>query len=137
MFASLVRIRMASLNYKHLHYFGPSPNVAASLVPVNNCMTPQTISGQLSLSKISKVKLCFEKSGRNLELTEAGRLVFAYAEEIFLLGQELEQVPQHHPTERTVQLRVGVSLMRLQKQWPYKLLETCTTFASDLAYQLS
>jgi len=84
---------MSRLNYKHLHYFWivareGSISRASEILHV----TPQTISGQLSLLEASMGAELFTKSGRNLVLTEAGRLAYGYAEEIFLLGGELEDV---------------------------------------------
>jgi LysR family transcriptional activator of nhaA len=84
---------MSRLNYKHLHYFWivareGSITRASEILHV----TPQTISGQLSLLEASMGAELFTKSGRNLVLTEAGRLAYGYAEEIFLLGGELEDV---------------------------------------------
>jgi LysR family transcriptional activator of nhaA len=114
---------MPSLNYKHLHYFWMVAKTG-SIVRASEQLhlTPQTISGQLSLFEDVQGEALFRKSGRNLELTEAGRLVFSYAEDIFALGQELEEVLHHRPTARSVQLRVGVS-DALPKTLAYRLLE--------------
>ncbi|MFZ6798871.1 transcriptional activator NhaR [Undibacterium sp. Di24W] len=123
---------MAVLNYKHLHYFwvvAKTGSIARASEQLH--ITPQTISGQLSLFEEIQGEALFEKSGRNLELTEAGRIVLAYAEEIFSLGQELEQLLQHHPTERTVQLRVGVS-DAVAKAVAYKLLEPALSLPQTL-----
>jgi LysR family transcriptional activator of nhaA len=123
---------MATLNYKHLHYFwivAKTGSIARASEQLY--VTPQTISGQLSLFEDLQGEQLFKKSGRNLELTEAGRLVFVYAEEIFQLGQELEQVLQHHPTERTVQLRVGVS-DAVAKAVAYRLLEPALALPQTL-----
>ncbi|MFZ6688942.1 transcriptional activator NhaR [Undibacterium sp. SXout11W] len=114
---------MSNLNYKHLHYFwavAKAGSIARASEQLH--LTPQTISGQLSLFEQNQGEALFRKSGRNLELTEAGRLVLSYAEDIFALGQELEEVLHHRPTERTLQLRVGVS-DALPKIVAYKLLE--------------
>ncbi|MDE2427633.1 MAG: transcriptional activator NhaR [Burkholderiales bacterium] len=114
---------MSALNYKHLHYFwtvAKSGSIARAAEQLH--VTPQTISGQLSLFEAMQGEALFRKSGRNLELTEAGRLVLSYADDIFALGQELEEVLHHRPTERTVQLRVGVS-DALPKAVAYRLLE--------------
>ncbi|MBI3713052.1 MAG: transcriptional activator NhaR [Burkholderiales bacterium] len=114
---------MASINYKHLHYFwmvAKLGSIARASEQLH--LTPQTISGQLSLFEDLQGEALFKKSGRKLELTEAGRLAFSYAQEIFSLGQELEQVLQHHPTERSLQLRVGVSDV-VEKAVAYKLIE--------------
>jgi LysR family transcriptional activator of nhaA len=114
---------MSSLNYKHLHYFwavAKAGSIARASEQLH--LTPQTISGQLSLFESIQGERLFKKSGRNLELTEAGRLVLSYAEDIFSLGKELEQVLHHLPTERIVQLRVGVS-DSVAKAVAYRLLE--------------
>jgi LysR family transcriptional regulator, transcriptional activator of nhaA len=94
-------------------------------------LTPQTISGPLSLLEEIQGEQLLEKSGRNLVLTDAGRLVLSYAEGIFSLGQELEEVLQHRPTERTVQLRVGVS-DAVAKVLAYRLLEPALNAAQTL-----
>lgn len=112
-----------SINYKHLHYFwmvAKAGSIARASEQLH--LTPQTISAQLALFEENQGEALFRKSGRNLELTEAGRLVLGYAEDIFALGQELEEVLHHRPTERAVQLRVGVA-DALPKLVAYRLLE--------------
>ena len=48
----------------------------------------------------------FEKSGRNLALTETGRLVLSYADEIFSLGGELEEFVHQLPARLPQTLRI-------------------------------
>ena len=50
----------------------------------------------------------FNRVGRNLEITEAGRLILSYANEIFSLGGELEEVVHQLPDGRPTLFRVGV-----------------------------
>ena len=50
----------------------------------------------------------FSRSGRNLVLTEVGRLVYRYANEIFLIGRELTDVLKGRPPGRPIRLTVGV-----------------------------
>jgi len=71
-------------------------------------ITPQTISGQISLLEAHFGADLFNKVGRNIELTETGRLVLNFANEIFSLGSELEQMMHHLPEDRPQQFRVGV-----------------------------
>ena len=123
---------MTSLNYKHLHYFwvvAKAGSIARASEQLN--LTPQTISGQISLFEDIQGEQLFKKQGRNLQLTEAGRLVLSYAEEIFSLGQELEEVLQHRPTARTLQLRVGVS-DAVAKAVAYRLLEPALALPQTL-----
>ncbi|MBC3883512.1 transcriptional activator NhaR [Undibacterium griseum] len=123
---------MPTLNYKHLHYFwvvAKAGSIARASEQLH--LTPQTISAQLSLFEEMQGEAMFRKNGRNLALTEAGRLVLSYADEIFTLGQELEEVLHHRPTERTLQLRVGVS-DALPKTVAYRLLESALQLPQTL-----
>ena len=97
------------VNYKHLHYFwvvAREGGVARASERLH--LTPQTISGQLSLLEEQLGVALFERVGRNLELTETGRLALSYADEIFSLGGELEEVIHQLPEGRPQQFRVGV-----------------------------
>ena len=49
-------------------------------------LTPQTISGQICLLEEHLGEVLFARVGRNLELTETGRLVLRYADEFFHWG---------------------------------------------------
>ncbi len=97
------------INYKHLHYFwavAKEGGIARASERLN--LTPQTISGQLTvLENYLGVEL-FNRVGRNLELTETGRLILSYADEIFSLGGELEEVIHQLPDDRPQLFRVGV-----------------------------
>jgi len=111
------------VNYKHLHYFwavAREGGVARASERLH--LTPQTISGQLSLlEKYLGVDL-FTRVGRNLELTEPGRLILSYANEIFSLGGELEEVIHQLPDRRTQLFRVGVVDM-VPKSIAHRVLE--------------
>jgi LysR family transcriptional activator of nhaA len=111
------------LNYKHLYYFwmvAKSGSIALASEQLH--VTPQTISGQLSIFEEAQGEKLFQKTGRNLELTETGRVVLSYAEEIFSLGQELEQLLQQETIERSLLLRVGVS-DAISKAVAFRLIE--------------
>lgn len=97
------------LNYHHLHYFwvvAREGSVTAACDVLH--LSQPTISGQVrELEKAMKAPL-FEKSGRGLALTETGRAVFRYADDIFALGRELMDVVSGRPVGQPVRLRVGV-----------------------------
>jgi LysR family transcriptional regulator, transcriptional activator of nhaA len=97
------------VNYKHLHYFWAVAQ-EGSVVRASERLhlTPQTISGQLSLLEQNLGVDLFSRVGRNLELTENGRLILSYANEIFSLGSELEEVLHQLPESRPQLFRVGV-----------------------------
>ena len=66
-----------------------SPKVAL-LLPVKKLHLAQpTISGQLTVFEQAIGEKLFYKQGRKLQLTDTGRIVFHYAEEIFALGRDL------------------------------------------------
>lgn len=98
------------VNYKHLHYFwmvAKEGGVARASERLH--LTPQTISGQLSLLEGYLGTKLFNRVGRNLELTETGRLVLSYADEIFSLGCELDEVIHQLPAQLPQLFRVGVA----------------------------
>lgn len=97
------------INYKHLHYFwavATEGGVARASERLH--LTPQTISGQLGLLEDHLGEALFTRVGRNLELTETGKLVLSYANEIFSLGSELEEAIHQLPNSRPQLLKVGV-----------------------------
>ena len=100
---------MSWLNYHHLFYFW---TVAREGSIARACdrllLTQPTISGQIrELERAFDVKL-FEKVGRNLVLSEQGREVYRYADEIFTLGRELQDAMTGRPAGRLVRLVVGI-----------------------------
>ena len=97
------------INYKHLYYFwAVAKEGSVSRASERLHLTPQTISGQLSLLEESLGVDLFIRSGRNLKLTERGRLILSYADEIFSLGGELEEVIHQLPAGRPHVFKVGV-----------------------------
>lgn len=114
---------MSSINFKHLRYFwAVASNGSIARAADILHLTPQTISGQLrELEEQLDVKL-FEKSGRSLELTDAGRMVFSYADEMFRLGNELQDVLQGRIPGSALTLNVGVAMV-VPKLLAYRLLE--------------
>ena len=110
------------VNYKHLHYFwvvAKQGGIARASERLH--LTPQTISGQISQLEESLGEALFNKVGRNLELTETGRLVLSYADEIFSLGNELEEALHNLPTDRPMIFKVGVAEV-VPKTIAYRLL---------------
>ena len=101
---------MNNLNYKHLRYFwmvaktGSIAKAAEQLF-----LTPQSISGQLTeFANVLGVEL-FRRSGRNLEITDAGRQVMAYADEIFSIGDELLNAIHDQRAKKSTPLKVGIA----------------------------
>lgn len=94
--------------------------------------TPQTLSGQIKLLEDSLGHSLFRKSGRQLALTEEGRMVLGYADEIFALGTELESaVKQTDGDHRALEFRVGVA-DSVAKSVAYRLLEPALQMAEPV-----
>jgi len=114
---------MEWLNYHHLLYFSVVAREGSiTRASEQLSLTQATISAQIrSLEEVLGEKL-FSRVGRNLMLTEMGRMVFRYADEIFTLGRELMDTLKGRPTGRPVRLVVGVA-DALPKLIAYRLLE--------------
>ncbi len=101
---------MAALNFKHLRYFwvvAKSGAIARAAEQLH--LTPQSISGQLRELEESLGVELFRRAGRGLELTEAGRRILRYAEEIFTLGDELLDVVRDQSRLIHLPFRVGIA----------------------------
>jgi LysR family transcriptional activator of nhaA len=111
------------LNYHHLLYFWTVAHEGGVTRAGERLHLAQpTISTQLrQLEKRLGARL-FERQGRNLVLTETGRLVLEYADEIFSLGRELQDVLAERPVERPLRFTVGVP-DALPKLITYRILE--------------
>jgi LysR family transcriptional activator of nhaA len=118
---------MSNLNLKHLRYFwSVASNGSIARASEILHITPQTISGQLrELEEQMNTKL-FKKSGRNLVLTDTGRIVFSYADEMFRLGNELQDVLQGRTPGAALKLTVGIAMV-VPKLLAYRILEPVLT----------
>jgi LysR family transcriptional activator of nhaA len=101
---------MEWLNYHHLLYFwvvareGSLARAGAQLR-----LAPSTISGQVRSLERALGEQLFTKSGRRLVLTEIGRTVYRYADEIFSLGRDLQDTLKGRASGRPLTLNVGVA----------------------------
>lgn len=123
---------MAWLNYHHLLYFW---TVAREGSIVRACtllhLTQPTISGQMrSLEKALGKKL-FNRVGRNLVLSETGQMVFRYADEIFSLGRELQDMVEGRSPGRPLRLMVGV-VETMPELIAYRLLEPALSLSEPV-----
>lgn len=111
------------LNYGHLLYFWTVAK-EGSIVDASKILhiTPQTISGQLKRLETTVGKRLFQRIGRNLSMTETGRLVFQYADDIFSLGSELAHVVSSGQAPGPGTFNVGVT-QSIPKLIAYRLIE--------------
>ncbi len=112
------------MNFKHLYYFWVTAK-AGGVVRAGEQLhtTPQTLSTQIKLLEDRLGRRLFRKSGRNLELTDDGRVALRYADDIFALGGELETAMRERRGGGTAALefRVGIEDV-LAKSVAYHLL---------------
>ena len=96
-------------NFRHLYYFwvvakeGSVTRAARRLG-----LAVQTVSTQLALLEQSIGKSLLTPQGRRLVLTEAGRTALAYADQIFLLGEQMQDALAESEGAK-MRLSVGIS----------------------------
>lgn len=101
---------MEWLNYHHLRYFwtvAKEGSLAAAAAKLH--VSPPSISEQIGELEAALGEQLFRREGRNNVLTDAGQMVFGYAEEIFALGRELLSAVKQRPGAKTLRLYVGVA----------------------------
>ena len=110
------------MNYKHLHYFWVVAKTG-SIINASEALhiTPQTISGQLTLLEDSVGGKLFVRKNRKLRLSNLGRVAFKYADEIFSLGEELEDVLGNAESLQQGQFYAGI-MDGIPKTIAYKIL---------------
>jgi len=114
---------MQSVNYHHLRYFwtvAKQGSIASACKSLG--LSQPAISTQLKTLEESLGEKLLERSGRGLVLTDAGQLVFRYAEEIFTTGSEMLDALRGRPTGRPARLLVGIADV-LPKLIAHRLLE--------------
>lgn len=120
------------LNYHHLLYFWfAAREGGVSKASERLRLAPSTVSGQIHQLEEAFGHKLFERSGRNLVLTDVGRDVFRYAEEIFGLGRELVDMLKGRAVHRPLRLEVGVADV-LPKLVTSKLLEPCMALEQNI-----
>ncbi|HAU4900216.1 LysR family transcriptional regulator [Aeromonas hydrophila] len=101
------------LNYKQLYYFwhvARSGSVTRAAEQLH--LTPQTVSGQVAELELSLGVALFNRVGRRLALTAAGRQALEQAGAIFSLGADLEHTLRHASQELTMQVGIADSVPR-------------------------
>ena len=114
---------MASLNFKHLRYFwavAKSGSIARASAQLH--VTPQSISVQLRELEESLGAKLTRRAGRGLELTELGRRILSYADEIFSLGDELLEVARDQAARKLHPFMIGIA-DSVPKSVAYRVVE--------------
>lgn len=99
------------LNYHHLFYFwtvARDGNLTRASKRLR--LSPSTVSAQIGALEEALGHPLLEREGRGLQVTEAGRAVLSYADEIFRLGGELQGALKSGLfAGRALHLRVGIT----------------------------
>jgi len=114
---------MAAINFKHLRYFwavAKSGSIARASSQLH--VTAQSISSQLSELEDALGTALFRRAGRGLEVTDIGRRIVGYAEEIFGLEAELLAVVRDQGSRNALPFRVGIA-DSVPKSFSYRVLE--------------
>ena len=101
---------MEWVNYHHLLYFwlvAREGSLAGASVELR--LAQSTVSKQIHLLEDMLGHKLFSKSGRRLVLTESGRIVYRYADEIFSIGREMLDTLRGRPIGRPLRLTVGIA----------------------------
>jgi LysR family transcriptional activator of nhaA len=114
---------MEWLNYQHLYYFWTVVREGTVTEAARRLRLAQpTISAQIRQLQEYIGRPLFERQGRRLVLTEVGRTVHRYADEIFSLGNELQDLLRGDIRGSTLHFSVGIADV-LPKLVAYRLLE--------------
>jgi LysR family transcriptional activator of nhaA len=115
------------LNYQHLLYFWMVAREGGlKLAGERLRLSHSTVGTQVHALEAALDEKLFSRQGRRLALTETGRLVYRYAEEIFGLGRELVDAVKDRPSGRPLRLQVGVVDV-LPKRVVHRLLAPART----------
>lgn len=101
---------MEWVNYHHLLYFWTVAR-EGGLAPAGKVLrlSHPTLSAQIHALEDQLGEKLFVKVGRKLSLTETGRVVYRYADEIFTLGQEMVDTVKDRLGGQSLRLDVGVA----------------------------
>lgn len=103
-------MKTTGLNYRHLYFFWVVAKEGSITQAAERLgLAIQTISTQLGLLEQSLGKSLFAPQGRRLVLTEAGRIALRFADQIFLLGEQMQEALADSDVGRTMRLTVGLS----------------------------
>lgn len=113
----------ASLNFHHLRYFWITAREGSVTRAARKLrVTQPTVSEQLRALEDTLGEPLLRREGRRLVLTDVGRTVLRFAEEIFSLGNDLVDTVRGRPTGQPAQLAVGIS-ESVPKIIAYRILE--------------
>ncbi|HBQ18148.1 MAG TPA: transcriptional activator NhaR [Myxococcales bacterium] len=121
---------MEWLNYHHLLYFWMVAKEGSVTAAAESLRLSQpTVSAQVKRLEEQLGEPLLRRAGRSLELTEMGKVAFRYANDIFTLGQEMQDVFAGRLERAPEKLTVGVSDL-IPKLILHRLLEPALSHES-------
>lgn len=100
---------MSRLNYHHLYYFWKVATLGHLTQAAEALHVSQSaLSAQIRQFEHTMGVELFTRSGRRLLLTDTGRQVLRYAQDIFRTGEELESILLRGASQHMQQLSIGV-----------------------------
>lgn len=113
---------MSGLNFNHLRYFWAVAHAGSLTAAARQLNLSQSaLSVQIQKLEAQMGHLLFERVGRRLELTEAGRIALDYADTVFAAGDELVSTLAGRPALSRQVLRVG-ALTTLSRNFQLQFL---------------
>jgi LysR family transcriptional activator of nhaA len=123
---------LASLNFKHLRYYWMVAKTGSiSKAAEKLHLTAHAVSGQINEFEQSLGVELFKKVGRNIELSDAGRRILVYADDIFNTSDELLDVLRDQLATRRRSLRIGIA-DAVPKLIAYRLLHPALSLAEPV-----
>ena len=115
-------VRVETLNHHHLYHFWAVVREGGVTRASEKLHVSQpTISGQVRELEEALGEKLLARSGRTVVLTDVGRTVYRYADEMLDLDRELQEAVKGRPT-RPGRLAVGVAMV-VPKLVAYQMLE--------------
>ncbi|MEN9646564.1 MAG: hypothetical protein RL238_3233 [Actinomycetota bacterium] len=99
---------MSTLNFHHLRYFwavAKEGNLTRAAAQLH--VSQSALSAQIKELERQLGQPLFQRAGRTLALTEAGRLALTYADDIFATGNEMVAVLREGRSEERQVVRIG------------------------------
>ena len=120
-------MKSKNLNFRHLYYFWVvAKEGGVSRAAERLGVAVQTVSMQVSQLEQNIGKALLAPQGRRLVLTEAGQVALGYADQIFMLGEQLQESLEDDSLGNTMRLVVGIS-DSLPKLTAFRLMEAALT----------
>jgi LysR family transcriptional activator of nhaA len=98
------------LNFHHLRYFWTvAREGSVSRAAAHLRLAQPTVSEQIHALEEALGEQLLQRAGRGVVLTDVGKTVYRFADEIFALGRDLQDTVRGRPTGRPSRLAVGIA----------------------------